>query len=121
MPDAGTSALNADDRALLVIVEERSYHIHTGKLAEAVELYAAHGTALQQRILGHLVGAFTVDIGDLSTLVQIWAYDSDDERRRRRDQLLAEPEWQSFLERITPLVHTQKSRILLPTSFSPLR
>jgi len=43
-----------------VIVEERTYHVHTGKLAEVVRLYAEEGTAIQQRILGRLIGAFTI-------------------------------------------------------------
>ena len=104
-----------------MIVEERTYHVYTGKLGEAVALYAGEGTELQQRVLGNLIGAFTVDIGDLSSLVQLWGYDSMEERDRRRAQLQAEPEWKAFLAKLTPLIHTQRNRILLPTSFSPLR
>ena len=47
-----------------LIVEERSYHVFTGRLPEVVRLYAEEGTAVQQEILGNLVGAFTVDVGD---------------------------------------------------------
>ncbi len=104
-----------------MIVEERTYHVHTGKLAEVVRLYAEEGTAIQQRILGGLVGAFTVDIGDLSSIVQLWGYDSLEERTRRREELQADEVWRSFLARLTPLIHTQRNRILIPTSFSPLR
>jgi len=104
-----------------VIVEERTYHVFTGKLAEAVRLYAEEGTDLQQRILGNLIGAFTVDIGDLSSIVQLWGYDDFAERERRRAQLQADATWKAFLTRLTPLIHTQKSRILVPTSFSPIR
>ena len=104
-----------------MIVEERTYHVFTGKLAEVVRLYAEEGTELQQRILGNLVGAFTVDIGDLSSLVQLWGYDDFAERERRRAQLQADETWKAFLTRLTPLIHTQKSRILVPTSFSPIR
>jgi hypothetical protein len=104
-----------------VIVEERTYHVYTGKLAEAVRLYAEEGTAIQQRILGHLIAAFTVDIGDLSSIVQLWGYDSMEERERRRAELQAQPDWKAFLAKLTPLIHTQRNRILLPTSFSPLR
>ena len=104
-----------------MIVEERTYHVYTGKLAEVVRLYAEEGTELQQRHLGNLVGAFTVDIGDLSSIVQMWGYDSLDERARRRAELQADDGWKSFLSRLTPLIHTQRNRILLPTSFSPIR
>lgn len=104
-----------------MIVEERTYHVYTGKLAEVVRLYAEEGTEVQQRILGRLIGAFTVDIGDLSSIVQLWAYDSLDERERRRRELQADPDWKAFLTRLTPLIHTQRNRILVPTSFSPIR
>jgi hypothetical protein len=104
-----------------VIVEERTYHVYTGKLAEVVRLYTEEGTEVQQHHLGNLIGAFTVDIGDVSSIVQLWGYDSLEERTRRREQLQADDRWKAFLKRLTPLIHTQKSRILLPTSFSPIR
>ena len=104
-----------------MIVEERTYHIHTGKLPEVVRLYAEEGTEVQQRHLGNLIGAFTVDIGDLSSIVQLWGYDSLDERQERRARLQADETWKSFLKRLTPLIHTQRNRILVPTAFSPIR
>ncbi len=104
-----------------MIVEERTYHVFTGRLAEVVRLYAEEGTELQQRVLGNLIGAFTVDIGDLSSIVQLWGYDDFAERERRRAELQADDTWKAFLSRLTPLIHTQRSRILVPTSFSPIR
>jgi hypothetical protein len=104
-----------------VIVEERDYHVYTGKLNELVGLYEEEGTAVQQEILGNLVGAFTVDVGDVSTIVHLWGYDSYAERERRRAVLQADDRWKAFLAKIQPLIHTQENRILIPTSFSPLR
>ena len=104
-----------------MIVEERTYHVFTGKLPEVVRLYAEEGTQLQQHHLGNLIGAFTVDIGDLSSIVQLWGYDSLDQRAERRANLQADPAWKDLLSRLTPLIHTQKNRILLPTTFSPIR
>jgi hypothetical protein len=104
-----------------VIVEERTYHVLTGRLPEVVRLYAEEGTEIQQRHLGRLIGAFTVDIGDLSSIVQLWGYDSLAERERRRAELQRDDGWKAFLARLQPLIDTQKNRILIPTSFSPLR
>ncbi len=104
-----------------MIVEERTYHVFTGKLPEVVRLYAEEGTAIQQEHLGNLVGAFTVDIGDVSSIVHLWGYDSFDERERRRALLQADQRWKDFLPRLQPLIHTQRTRILLPTSYSPVR
>jgi NIPSNAP protein len=104
-----------------VIVEQRDYHVFTGKLNELVGLYESEGIALQQRYLGRLIGAFTTDVGRLSTYTHLWGYDDYDERARRRAELQADETWQAFLARIQPLIHTQENRILIPTSFSPLK
>jgi hypothetical protein len=104
-----------------MIVEERTYHVYTGKLPEVVRLYAEEGSAVQQEVLGNLIGAFTVDVGDVSTIVHLWGYDSFEERSRRRAGLQADPRWQDFLKRLQPLIHTQRNRILVPTPFSPIR
>jgi hypothetical protein len=104
-----------------VIVEERHYHVHTGKLSELVGLYEFEGIALQQRYLGRLVGAFTTDVGRLSTYTHIWAYDDFEDRAKRRRELQGDEAWVAFLAKIQPLIHTQENRILIPTSFSPLR
>jgi hypothetical protein len=104
-----------------VIVEQRDYHVFTGKLNELVGLYESEGIELQQRYLGGFVGAFTTDVGALSTYTSLWRYDSYAERERRRAELQADETWKAFLARIQPLIHTQHNRILVPTSFSPLK
>jgi hypothetical protein len=104
-----------------VIVEQRDYHVYTGKLPELVRLYESEGIPLQQELLGSLVGAFTTDVGALSTYTTLWRYDSYAEREERRARLQADPRWQEFLGKVQPLMHTQQNRILVPTAFSPLR
>jgi hypothetical protein len=104
-----------------MIVEQRDYHVFTGKLNELVGLYESEGIAIQERYLGGLVGAFTTEIGALSTYTSLWRYDDFADRERRRAELQADDAWKAFLGRIQPLIHTQQNRILVPTSFSPLR
>jgi hypothetical protein len=104
-----------------MIVEQRDYHVYTGKLAELVQRYEEEGIPIQEEILGGLVGAFTTEIGALSTYTTLWRYDSFSEREERRARLQTDPRWKPFLDRVQPLIHTQQNRILLPTSFSPLR
>jgi NIPSNAP protein len=104
-----------------LIVEQRDYHVYTGKLVELVRLYDEEGIAIQQEILGGLIGVFTTDIGALSTYTSLWGYDSFAEREQRRAQLQADERWKGFLARIQPLIHTQQNRILVPTGFSPIR
>ena len=104
-----------------MIVEQRDYHVYTGKLNELVGLYESEGIELQQRYLGKLIGAFTTDVGRPSTYTHVWAYDDYEDRSRRRAELQADPAWSAFLAKIQPLIHTQENRILIPTSFSPIK
>ena len=104
-----------------MIVEQRDYHVTTGKLPELLRLYETEGVAIQQEYLGRLIGVFTVDVGAPSTYVQIWSYESAGDREARRARLQADERWQAFLAKVQPLIHTQQNRILVPTSFSPLR
>ena len=104
-----------------MILEERDYHVFTGKLNELVKLYETEGIELQQSYLGNLVGVFTTDIGALSTYTSLWAYETFAQREERRARLQADDRWKAFLGKIQPLIHTQRNRILVPTAFSPLR
>ena len=104
-----------------MIVEQRDYHVTTGKLNELVALYETEGIELQQQYLGGFIGAFTTDVGALSTYTSLWGYDDYAERERRRRELQADDAWKAFLAKIQPLIHTQQNRILVPTSFSPLK
>jgi len=89
-----------------VIVEQRDYHVFTGKLVDLVRLYEQEGIALQQEFLGGLIGVFTTDVGALSTYTSLWRYDNYAEREERRAQLQADDRWRDFLARIQPLIHT---------------
>jgi hypothetical protein len=103
-----------------VILEQRDYHVVTGKLPELLRLYETEGIPIQREVLGGFVGAFTTDVGALSTYTHLWRYESHAEREERRAALQARDDWKAFLAKIQPLIHTQQNRILVPTSFSPL-
>jgi NIPSNAP len=104
-----------------VIVDERTYTIHIGKIPEYLRLYQAEGLEIQKRTLGNLIGYFVTEVGPLSTVVHLWAYDSMEERTKRRAALAADPAWQAYLGKMQPLVTAMENRILTPTAFSPLR
>ena len=104
-----------------MIVEQRDYHIHTGKLSEVLRLYETEGIGIQKEILGNLLGWFTVELGDLSSISAMWGYESYADREQRRATLAADQRWQEFLPKLQPLIHTQRNRILVPTAFSPIQ
>ncbi len=57
----------------------------------------------------------------LPTYTHLWAYANYADREARRANLQADERWREFLTRLQPLLHTQQNRIMVPTSFSPLR
>ncbi len=102
-----------------MIVEQRTYRFKAGKVPTFMEIYEAKGLEIQKRILGNLIGYFVTEIGPLNETVHLWGYDSLDDRTARRAALMADPDWRAFLAQIVPLLETQESKIMLPTSFSP--
>jgi NIPSNAP len=104
-----------------MIFEERIYQIAYGKIPDLMSLYEKEGLPIQLPILGKLIGYFTTEIGTLNQVVHLWGYESLDDRLTRRARLMQEPVWRGFLDKIAPFIIHQENRILLPTSFSPLR
>jgi hypothetical protein len=59
-----------------MIVDHRTYKVKPGKLTEYLKLYETEGLPLQRKYLGHCVGwYFSNDIGPLSQVVHMWAYE----------------------------------------------
>lgn len=104
-----------------MIVEERIYTLHPGKVPEMVKLYGEEGLALQQKYLGKFLGYFTCETGNLNQIVFLWGYDSLDDRAARRDRMARDPEWQAYLRKVVPLLQKQENKLLRPTAFSPIR
>lgn len=102
-----------------MIVEERIYTCFCAKAAQYVSMYQEEGLAIQRPILGHLVGYFTSDIGELNQVVHLWAYESMADRAARRARLLSDADWKAYAAKVQPLVMSQQSKILIPAPFSP--
>lgn len=103
-----------------MIVEERIYRIRNGRMSRYLQLVREEGLAIQQPILGNLIGYFTTEIGALSHVTHLWAYADFEDRMRRRQQLSDDPRWQAFLPKLSENIEQAENRILLPTDFSPI-
>ncbi len=102
-----------------MIVEQRTYTLKPGATGQYMRLYQDEGFAIQEPILGRLVGWYTTDFGPLNQIVHVWGYDSYAERDRRRAELGADPRWQGFLPKILPLVLRQENKTMIPAPWSP--
>lgn len=104
-----------------MIVEQRTYTLHPGKVPQMVRLYGEEGLALQQKYLDRFIGYFTAETGNLNQVVFMWGFASVDDRAARRARMAQDPAWQAYLQKVLPLIVTQESRLLAPTPFSPIR
>jgi hypothetical protein len=106
-----------------MLYELRTYTFKPLRAAEWLALYKSEGLPIQQDFLGDLIGFFTTEIGDISQIVHIWAYDSLDDRLERRDKMAADSRWQAFGRKVEALdiLVKMESRIMRPTDFSPLK
>ena len=100
-----------------MFVEERMYTLHPGKIPEYLKLYQEEGMAIQTRILPALVGYYTSEIGTLNLVVHMWAYEDLKQRAEYRAKMMADPAWQAYVKKVTPLIVHQESRILNPAPF----
>jgi hypothetical protein len=104
-----------------MIIEERIYRIKSGRMARYLQLVREEGLAIQQPILGNLIGYFTTEIGPLNQVVHMWGYADFEDRPRRRKILADNPQWQEFIPRLTENIESLENRLLLPTDFSPMK
>ncbi len=99
-----------------MFVAQRTYTLVPGGTVEYIKIYEELGRAVQERILGKMLGYYTREIGELNQLVYFWPFDSMDERTRRRAELAADPDFKAFRAKIRHLVVTQENSILVPAA-----
>lgn len=101
-----------------MIVELREYTLHAGKVPEYFRLYETEGMAIQQEILGRMVGYYSTEVGpSINQVVHLWAYESFEDREQRRARLAADPGWRSYVQKMRPMLVAQTNRVLKPAPF----
>ena len=100
-----------------MIVEERIYTLHVGKVPEYLRLYEAEGLSVQTRILGDLLGYYQVEFGPQNQIVHMWSYTDHADRQHRRELLVRDPDWAAYVKKIRPLVRHQENKLLIPAPF----
>ncbi|MFS8977651.1 NIPSNAP family protein [Cupriavidus necator] len=69
-----------------------------------------------------LVGWWYTEIGELNQVVHIWAYESLDDRIKRRAALYEDRDWlEKFIPKAFPMLEKMESKLLMPAAFSPIR
>lgn len=100
-----------------MIVEERIYTLKVAGAPEWLKAYESEGMKIQLNHLGNMAGYYSTEVGDLNLIVHMWAYESFEDRLKRRAALGADPAWRAYLAKVAHLVLDQKNRILNPAPF----
>ena len=116
--DAFLSALERDVREQEtpeLIVEAREYTLKVGTTGLFLEKYEQQGLEIQKSILGHLVGYYSCEIGELNQIIHLWAYLDLEDRRARRKAAFSQSGLAGLSQRPRRMyLIGQKNRILEP-------
>lgn len=104
-----------------MIIDERTYTCHPGKVKAFLEVYERLAKPIQWPIVGDPIGFFVTEVGTLNQVVHLWRYDSMGAREQLRAKVAAAPNWSDYLDAATPLLVRMENRILVPTAFSPMK
>ena len=93
-----------------MLLDHRTYTVRAGCLRKQIALYEKHGLAAQKRHFGEPLAWLVAD-------------EDAADRSRRRAAMLADPEWQAYLEKNAEAGYLlkQESKLMSPASFAPLR
>lgn len=82
-----------------MIYDHRTYTCRAGTIKAQLALYEAHGWEPQCRHLGKPVLYGLTETGDVNSYVHVWAYQDAADRATRRAAMMADPDWQAYLQK----------------------
>jgi hypothetical protein len=97
-----------------LIVEERNYLLVPGGTRRYLDAWHRLGRGPQVAHLGEPLGVYTVEVGDLNTLVYLWGFTDHADRANRRAGLAEDPAFAVFRGEVRSLLVSQANRILVP-------
>jgi len=103
------------------LYELRTYMLYVGKMNEAIKLYqdiawpALENGGYDKKLIGY----FTSDVGTLNSLVHLWKFEDDADRRDHWGRLFQDEQFMMFAGKFRPLVHDQKNQLLHNAPWGP--
>lgn len=99
------------------LVDFRLYTIRHGKLPELFKIYESEGWGIQSKHLGNCVGYYQSDIGGQNQILHLWGYKDAADRSARRAAMNADPAWQAYLAKATPLLFRMDTQLVVNAPF----
>jgi len=101
------------------LYELRTYDVLPGRLSEYIGYMRE---AIEDREMrSPNFGFWSLAEGNPDKFLHLWAYRDFNDRLEIRRAALSDPSWQTYLAGALPIVRRQRSFLMLPTAFSPLR
>ena len=101
------------------IYELRYYRLYPGKVGEWL---ATFGRGLPARAkYSQPVGVWSSELGGLNMVYHMWGYPDLQARADVRKQAAGDPGWSEAVKGLAPLMLEMSAKILIPTSFSPMK
>ncbi len=105
-----------------MLLDHRTYTLKPGTMGKHLKLYEEFGLKPQQRHLGKPLAYLVTESGELNTYVHIWVYQDAADRATRRAAMMADPEWQSYMQKSAELgaLIKQENKLMAPAAFAPI-
>ena len=104
-----------------MIIEMRTYNIKVGQLQEFIKLYDNEIRKLHTKILGNQIGFFYTEFGELNQVIHLYGYKDFEDRKLRREKLSKRKEFSKYLKKVSSLIISQNSQIMMGTKFSKIK
>jgi NIPSNAP len=102
-----------------MIVEQRTYTLRAGAVAEYLKVYEQEGLHVQKEHLPRMMGYYFSEIGDLNQIIHMWAYNDLKHREECRAALFNDERWRIVVKKLYTFIERMENKILVPTRFSP--
>ncbi|MGH7965304.1 MAG: NIPSNAP family protein [Candidatus Binatia bacterium] len=104
-----------------MIYELRTYQLTIGALPEFLEMVKNERLPVLAEHGLKPLGFWYTEIGTLSEVVHLWAYEDLNERQQKWGKDQRDPRTGALIRKIAPLIVSMSTKILSPTEFSAMK
>jgi hypothetical protein len=103
----------------MALYELRTYTVVVGQMNNVIALYRDEGWPALEKHAGNLVGYFSGDIGAMNTLVHLWRFEDDADRRAHWERVFADEEFMAFAAKLRPMLLSQENKLMFNAPWGP--
>src|SRR5208283_2965587 len=105
-----------------MLIDHRTYTVRPGTMPQQLKLYEEFGMTAQKRHLGEPLAYLIAESGEVNTYVHIWVYQDAADRAAKRAAMMADPEWQVFMQKNAEAGYliAQRNNLMNDAPFAPI-